>query len=202
MHAAYLKYYLDAHIAPKGLQITLKPSMTVLSQSELERWNTVLTNASLELVKITIEHCETASTAVKQAERNSLRDRDLAQHETVALKVFEERKRGMLSEVKENKLTGDNVGPPPAVVFERNVRSCRAESHNAVSSSDVELPTRDLPRRACERESQNCIPESTNIVDLSNIELSIHESSLLSRGLNFCPTTGRYDEFFFFCFKT
>lgn len=161
-HSAYLKTCLNARVPPRGLQINLQPSMTTLSQNELDKWNAVLTNASLDLVKITIKHCETTSTRVKKAEGNLLRDNVLSHHETTALKLFEEGKRGTLTEAKENKLVRDNVKSVSTIVRER-----------------------DAPNSFYQN----------NIVNLSDVNLSPAEESLLSRGLNFCPTTGRHDEF-------
>lgn len=158
---ACLKTYLNSRIAPKGLQIKLEPSMTTLSRKELDKWNAVLTNASLDLVKITIEHCETLI-EVRRAQGNLLRDDVLSPHEITTLKLFEEGKRGQLMEIKEKKLARDSVKPLPKT-----------------------MRGRDVPNSF----------DHSNIVNLSNVTLSPAEKSLLSRGLNFCPTTGQYDEF-------
>ena len=34
-----------------------------------------------------------------------------------------------------------------------------------------------------------------NIINLSNVQLNSHERAVISRGLTFCPTTGRYNQF-------
>lgn len=162
-HAAYLETCLDARIAPRGLQIVFPPSTTNLSESDLKKWNTVLTNASLDLVKIVKNHCQATSTNVKRLEGNLLRDNELSPHENAALKSFEEKKRGIVGGVKESKLARDNVKYSPTT-----------ESGRGIENNSL---------------------DRTNIVNLSSVELTHDEESLLSRGLNFCPTTGQYDDF-------
>lgn len=173
LHTATLETYLAASIAPKGLNLFLRPATSQLSNNNAKRWQDTLQKSSLELLRITVNHYRSALKSLMNEEKNMCNQTPLSTLEVNSLCIFEEKKRNEICAVKCKKLLRDGVMShcTPAQLL-KNLSTAPSRFENTPRSDDV-----------------------SNVVNISNCSLSKDEMSVLSRGLKFCPATGHCDEF-------
>lgn len=172
LHVQSLEQYVLAGTAPKGLRLSLTPSMHNFAEGEMKRWNEILDHATQELTKVTIEHCRKTLNALTDEERYLRNNFSLSEWETKELDVFEHKKTEEIEKLKRKKFARDNVSQAiPTAAYRKNTKSSHVQ--------------KNLPPH----------PKEPNVINLSDKELSKEELSILSRGLTFCPGNGRYDEF-------
>ncbi|CAN7978991.1 unnamed protein product [Ixodes persulcatus] len=171
MHATNLKTYVNSGVSPKGLSLYFPPSMHGLCQTDLNDRNAVLKTASLKLTKIIVGHCEKSAATLKSREIQLEINQPLTVQEKQQIESFEAKKRDELERVKLRKRARDNVPLPRPTSFERSMSDERVG--DGATPGDRTLK---------------------NVVNLSDIALTPDEQALLSRGLQFCPTTGQFSE--------
>lgn len=104
LHVSSLKTYLLANTAPRGLRLMVKPSMTNFSNTEIQEWNKILNHATIELTKVTVQHCERTLTSLKNQERYLKNNFPLSESETIELDAFEQKKRVDVESTKKKKI--------------------------------------------------------------------------------------------------
>lgn len=123
-----------------------------------------------------VQHCTRRATELKEEERARLNQSSLNRVETTELAKYEEGKRFTIQGKKEKKCQRDGVLP--------------------TSGNHANPPLNKLINQTeASRESPQNIPEVTNVVNLSKEPLTTSQIQLLSKGLTFCPTSGKIDEF-------
>lgn len=145
MHASTLKQYLNSSIVPKGLTIELKPATSELSPANKAKWDSVLKSASLDLIRIIIDHHQTNSELIVSNEK--ILFPRLRKYEAESLASHELRIRDKLSQVKATKFARDNVTPKPDVPPARTPTVKHQEdvaSNNVVNLSSAVLSDDDL----------------------------------------------------------
>lgn len=182
-----MEVYLNASVAPKGMLLSLPSAIANLEQNDQSEWNSILLDASLKLVKVVINNSEKQLNKVNTSITNLLRLSDpLSKDEQTALTEFEQKKRRELEIIKLRKLKRDKVSNTvlvPTTFLNDNVDT-HMPSNAAESTRRAEVNPSDI----------NGVGGPA-IVNLSGIPLSADEENLLSKGLNFCPSTGLFDEF-------
>lgn len=169
MHVSALNAYVSESVVPKGLMIVHHPAVK-LSPTHQAKWDDALKNASLNLTRIILNHYEHSAKSLSNTVRQLLSQSRLSSEQVILLDEYRLKKRDEIVKIKMSKLARDNV-PIPA--------------------SLTTVASRATSRTSCRTS------EHDNIVNLSNHCLSDDEKSVLSRGLNFCPASGGYNEFQF-----
>lgn len=216
MHVSALSQYLSAEVAPMGLRVRLRPATAELSPSNKKKWQQVLDNASLQLTQIILDHYETMSHSLRQEEE--ILSKDLSERESGLLRSYESKKASAISETKVRKFSRDNI---PSNDYTRKnkvspiTNGCPL-SGNAHENRPLNAPNTNHSQAlisASTSESANANPNfyspsvtspqatetnknlTGNVMNLSSITLSPDQMSALSKGLNFCPATGGFNEF-------
>lgn len=140
-----------------------------MSSYNLSQWNSVLKNASLDLMRIIIKHHEFSLKSLRNKETQLLSFHNLSVDEKTLLAAYEQKKIREIQATKHKKLLRDGV-PLPCI--------------SGISSREPLNVTPEVSSTA-----PSCI------VNLSSTVLSDEEISVLSRGLSFCPATGGFSEF-------
>lgn len=143
--------------------------MTTLDRHERAQWDKTLHEASLNLMKIIIDHSERKSHELEQAEHSLKCKSDLSEIEGNDLVEYENRKIGETKERKRRKLERDGI--PQTISISANVPATTTSINNGVE---------------------------TTVVNLSSARLTASEISLLAKGLTFCPASGKFNEFQFY----
>lgn len=157
-------------MVPKGLQIRFKPATSELSASNKTKWQEVLSKASLDLIPIIIDHYKSCTQDLQHTEARLLKK--LAVHESECLIAYEERKRNKLNTTKQKKFLRDGLCTHERK-FEVTKRAATRSNDSKDQSSQID----------------------SSVVNLSNIVLSNEQMGALSKGLNFCPASGGFNEF-------
>lgn len=172
--------YLNAKITPKGMTLSLEPAATNLDRHDLLAWQNVLREASLKLTEIAINHSDKQTKKLINTTNNLLRSNTpLSEEEINLLAEFEQNKFQSLITTKIRKLERDKVPNPtlPELIPYDYHAIARQPTVSAKGHASVNAP--------CD----------ASIVNLSDTSLSADEVKLLSKGLNFCPTTRLFDEY-------
>lgn len=137
------------------------------------KWDKVLTDASLGLTEIVLQHSRRRAAELRDAERLERSQSNLSDFEYTELKNFETAKEREISHQKLKKLKRDNISPKFSV--------------------KTTSPLGALPDPAAvARRSRT---KQANVVNLSSKTLSQAQEKLLSKGLTFCPASGNFNEF-------
>lgn len=163
--------------------------MKNLSNDNVEKWNRILNTASLELLQVTIEHSEVILTSLLGEERRVRESALLSAPELEELNSFEAKKNLEVSKTKFKKLERDNV-PGHGGSYARGVR--QQPCLPLVDAVDREEGVDSMPGEP--PLGVECSDGGGQIVNLAKIKLSATEISVLSRGLTFCPSNGKYSE--------
>ena len=169
------------------MSVFLPPAITNLEKNDQLEWDNVLLEASLKLVKIAINHSNKQVKTLTTSRTAHLRSHDqLSMQETAALTEFETKKRRELETIKQRKLARDKV---PNFALRSSVPSG--------DNAGTQLPTTVAATARRDGLDHPGADDAggTAIVNLSEITISAEEEKLLSKGLNFCPASGYFDEF-------
>lgn len=220
LHVSALARYLTAEVAPKGLRVKLKPATAELSPSNMRKWQQVLDNASLQLTQIILNHYEAMSHSLRQEEE--VLSQELSERESDLLCSYASRKASAISLTKERKFARDNIPshdytPKNKVSTNDCPQSDNANKKHTLTA--INFSTTDPSTAKSRSGTSSCLqlananhnlaplpvtsPRSTNanqiltrnVMNLSSITLSQTQLSALSKGLNFCPATGGFNEF-------
>lgn len=169
LHHSTLKSYSASNLVPKGLSLKMNPAMTTLDPEEQALWNKTLHDASLQLMQIIIDHSERKYHELKEAERLLRCQRDLSAEDLAELASYENQKTNQIKERKHRKLERDGI--------------------SRIINTNTKLPT--TPTDA----NNGTATSLSTVINLSSAKLSASEISLLSKGLTFCPASGKFNEF-------
>lgn len=158
--------------------------MTTLNANEAAQWNKILEDASLQLI---IGHSERRTLEAERFENSLLSNKDISRTERLELKEYESRKEEDIMKQKIKKMQRDNVLIPEYPTIEP-----LSEAGGGCSEPLGE------PGGGCSESETS--PESSahpgsNVVNLSDVPLLESELKLLSKGLTFCPSTGKLMNF-------
>lgn len=109
LHVRTLKIYLKAGIAPRGLLLSLTPSMHTFNKRETQNWNETLKSASLQLTKIVVDHCDNTLASLRAEELRARNNIVLSALEASELELFEKKKTDEIMRIKIKKLSRDKV---------------------------------------------------------------------------------------------
>lgn len=188
LHRSTLRVYLEAGIPPKGLRLTHPPAMNDLSVCDRTEWQSVLDAASLKLVGLTITDYERKTTCLIEQGNIILKSHPFTPIEIQEKYNFETKLRKELVTVKIRKLARDNVNYD----LEKFIMNTEARHEHTLTSETNSPPATHTASINNEERVENSVQ---SVVNLSKITLSSNEYTLLSKGLNFCPTLGNWDEF-------
>lgn len=91
-HVNTLQLYRKINVAPKGLQIFVKPASSELSLENLKLWESVLSSASLKLLDIVISHNKSLLSDLLSEEAKIVAEKRLSENEMLLLEQFLEKK--------------------------------------------------------------------------------------------------------------
>lgn len=153
--------------------------MNNLCKQDKENWNRILKSASLELLEVTIAHCEKALVSLRIEEDRAREQISLSALQTTELKLFEEKRTTEVCETKRKKFTRDGI--------------------TDFTWTNLIIPEKvsgtEIAAKNCPPITSSYLGQEDNIINLSSRPITAEERSILSRGLTFCPTTGKYNEF-------
>lgn len=95
-HCTALRVHLGAGVPPKWLRLLHRPSMNDLNSHERTVRLSVLNNASLELVRLTINDCDKKATELRDEEDNFLKSDSLTSSDLKSREEFETKLRNEL----------------------------------------------------------------------------------------------------------
>lgn len=163
--------------------------MNNLSESHRLAWTKELLGASFKLLKITIEHFEQTLASLNFEERRARHNMLLSTSQATELEVFQSCKIEQIWTKKLKKFSRDNI------IVDANIdptKEIQPGSHIHPSNENLKTVTEHLTTLDQTPEEPH-LPEI--MINLSNSQLTSDEKSLLSRGLKFCPSNRKYNEF-------
>lgn len=83
LHVDTLNTYLAAAVAPKGLRIIVKPAVG----RNIARWDSILTNASLQLTRVVLDHYRSSSKKFMNQESQIAASLNLSSSQSAALEA-------------------------------------------------------------------------------------------------------------------
>ena len=178
-HHSFLNACLRNGLTPTGLTIKTAPTIENAGPGRhvWTEWKHILHRTSILLMQVLKQHhlsmTDHLHGEIEKRER-SLRRRSDFSTTKAAISVTITRAREELEERKQRKLDRLFRSRPPHVRRSRRKRKTR------------HAPTTATP---------SVQPDRNTVVNLSNVPLSEAEESLLSRGLSFCPTPPKLDDF-------
>ena len=170
-----LNLYHTHDVNPKGLRISVQPAASDMPSDLKARWAECLHGASRQLLDIVIQHDSSQLQLLLSEEKKFTEQNCLTASEIRLLEKFTKDKENQMATTKRKKLLRDGVTQPPETVQSSGFR------HPPVQGG---VPGDNASQ-----------PKQCNIVNLSDIPLTVDEQRVLSKGLSFCPATGRLDEF-------
>lgn len=104
LHVRTLKIYLKAGITPRGLLLSLTPSMHTFNKRETQNWNETLKSASLQLTKIVVDHCDNTLASLRAEELRARNNIVLSALEASEMELFEKKKTDEIMRIKIKKI--------------------------------------------------------------------------------------------------
>ena len=168
-HQDNYNFFSVSRLIPTGLQISHTPQIGKLSPNLQKKWNQILYSASIQLIKVLSEQCEITLQAVHQ---------DIANLDSKLRASCSESQYKDLSDEIEKGLSNLN-----SVLTDRRNKKigglvAKQRRHNRFRRSPQSTP----------------LPPTNTVVNLSSSSLTDAEHTLLSKGLNFCPTPPKVDQ--------
>lgn len=181
-HVSNLCSYMYNNKVPQGLQIKLTPQTPgVKSQRFHQRWNDILFDCSMRLMELLYHH--------GQHQNDSLYNEytSLLNHckESLPVEEFTEINSRLtdITCIQSNKLAN------------KQVKKFQRDGVNKISTPVSSSHTTKRKRKRRFRRRKPITKDTCNIVvNLSSKDLTDAETSLLSKGLNFCPNPSKINE--------
>ena len=169
-HRDNYNFFSLSRLIPIGLQICLTPQIGKLAPHLQKKWNQILFNTSIQLVKVLSEQCEFTLQAVHQ----DISNLDFNLHSSCS----ESQYRDFSDEIE----TG--LSKLESVLINRR--------NNKIGG----LVAKQRRRSRFRRPSQQSMPSppTNTVVNLSSSSITDAEHRLLTKGLNFCPTPPKVDQ--------
>lgn len=151
--------------------------MSTLNDTERNQWTKILNDASVSLTKLVMEHSTRKAQELKSTELAKRKESVLSELEQCELERYENKKQVMAEKRKSKK-------------YERDQLPICGNGAAQAEASGVD--GRVGPALICD--SKDNLP-CCNVVNVSSRQLSPAELKLLSKGLNFSPSSGNINEF-------
>ncbi|XP_071144979.1 uncharacterized protein [Mytilus edulis] len=176
-HLSNYCHYIDNNVIPSGLCIKALPQTTGnLSDTFLRRWDQTLFHCSLRLLILLREHC------IEHLKNLTRQFDSLSQACKTDLTASEfENIQERLSDITNTKT---------ATLRSRQRCKFQRDGTSFPSISTKEKKNNKTKNRHFRRRPQVLSNKINTVVNLSSKQLTEDETSLLSRGLNFCPVPG------------
>lgn len=171
----------------------------------MNKWKQVLDKASLQLTEIILNHYETTAHSLRKKEE--LLSQELSKRELNLLSNYESKTASAISRTKDRKFNRDkisNTGHMRKNLTSSGTSNCPNSDNTAdnVTTTVINAST-TAPQTVQLNPCTNIFPSPAvtkenltgNVMNLSSITLSPAQMNVLSKGLNFCPATGGFDEF-------
>lgn len=156
--------------------------MHTFNKRETQNWNEILKSASLQLTKGVVDHCDNILASLRPEERRARRNIVLSALEASELEFFEKKKTEEIVKTKIKKLSRDKV----------SYSNEFSQSNSAIYQANISKPKNTPEIRSCRSKElpRNQKNIDGNIINLYSVQLNIHERSVISRRLTFCPSIG------------
>ena len=166
-HQDNYRFYSLNRIIPKGLQLQCTPSLGTLSPELRKRWNRSLYSTSIRLINILSEQC------------------------SASLDTFSHDIRSLEAELR------SSCTHTQWLKYNDEIESCLSKHRSELShrrNKKIGNLTKKRQHSNRFKRQTNITDTSRSVVNLSSSPLSPAETSLLSKGLKFCPTPPTADQ--------
>ncbi|CAC5416732.1 unnamed protein product [Mytilus coruscus] len=181
-HLSNLKKYIQSRTVPKGLNIKMSPQAPgQKSKRFMSRWNEILLNCSIQLLRLLLSFTTTNYKQIVNEISDIINSGHISRDDLPRIKRrledIEKIEQSKHREKQRNEFQRDKVH---TVSLNQHINDINTTNHKAAR------------RRKFKRQKQKT---ESIVVNLSSKELTRAEESLLSKGLNVCPTPSNVNSF-------
>lgn len=180
-----LETYINCDIIPKGFQINVTPNIGLVSKNFQKRWDFILRRCSKELMSLCLSwdnhrlrQLEKDVVSLESSLNKSTSHADFVEAKSI-ITTFNTTLSNDLNNTQNRKFLRDGV--PATNRTRSNMLSSRPSAKKRRS--------RRFKRKKQTSEDESLVDTNTYpVLNTSKVPLTDVETSLLSKGLNFCPT--------------
>ncbi|XP_061187286.1 uncharacterized protein LOC133195460 [Saccostrea echinata] len=186
-----LQTYLECDIIPKGFQINVTPNIGPISKRFQERWEDITKRCSKQLMSLCLSwdihklgQFESDITSLESSFTDSMSQADLDEAHYI-IDTYNMALTNELNKTQRKKFLRDSVP---------QTRNNRSNLEVRVNKTRKPRSRRFKRLTTIARDGPSQTPDVCPVLNRSSVPLSESETSLLSKGLNFCPTPHEVDE--------